>query len=283
MDLSYSQIRNMTCPIRHYFTLIKNNKDLSILPIIIGNIVHKIYSQALLNKNFNFYNDKFVKNELHKIGQHALYDKVCNILKNHIHKNAIQKFPCNVKIEKQYTVSTVNLPHIDQIVNIYNKPDITYLHKGIATVCEIKTGAYNQYDPLQLLYYAWGMSIHTNAEYFITKVFHTADNNINVIYTMDKEELQKCMDRYFESSKKAYVHLGITSIIEVSSIIPTLIANNSHKLTELFNIIHPEQCASCNSFIVCPAYQQEIIKIFKQRMQNIPISDMMMQCEIPHL
>lgn len=278
MDVSYSQIRNMTCPIRHYFTLIKDKSTSSFKPITVGHIVHKLYAKALLVRNFDFYNDTFLTKELHKADKLFLKPTVGPIIEQHIHSSVFKKFPKKLKTEQQYTVVTNRLPHISEEVHIHNKPDVSFFQKDTATVCEIKTGSYQQYDPLQLHYYAWGLSLNSNAQHFISKVLYTVSNSIEVVDVMDKDTLQIRMDRYFDSSSKAYAHLSINNITEVASVMPVLIATESPKLTELFNIIHPEQCVSCNSSIICPAYQKEIIGVFKQRMQNIPISDVLIQC-----
>jgi len=279
MDVSYSQLRNITCPIRHYFTLTKNKSSELFRPATLGHLVHRIYAKAFKNRNFKFVTPDFVQKELINISGANI--NMYNLVTEHIHESVLKKFPKKLEIEAQHTVVTDKLPHIDSEVVIYNKPDISYIQKNVATVCEIKTGGYKKFDPLQLQYYAWGLSLKNNTiDHFVTKVFYTATNNIDVINLFTRDELQTAIDRYLYSSCKAYDFLGIKSSKEVASVLPFLIATNSEKLTGLFNIIHPEQCASCNSSIICPAYLQEVTKTFEKKMSNLTSSDIMIQVNV---
>jgi hypothetical protein len=277
MDIAYTQLRNTTCPIRHYFTLTKNKSAALLKPSTLGHLIHKIYAKALKIRNFNFLTEHYVNNELRAINA-PLNTNMYALVKTHIHEKILKKIPKKVNIECQHTVITNKLPHIDSEVVIYIKPDIAYTQKNILTVCEIKTGKYKKYDPLQLHYYAWGLSLKdSNINHFVMKVFYTDSGVIEVVSLMDRDELQITIDRYLDSSCKAYAFLNINNIKEVASVLPTLIATDSIKLTKLFNMIHPEQCASCNSSIICPSYLQEVTRTFEDKMSNITVSDMLIQ------
>ena len=278
MNVPCLQLRNITCPIRHYFTIVKTKSTNLFKPATLGHIVHNIYAKALKERNFNFVTPEYTQKMLLDINSANTNSNMYNLIKEHIHTSIFKKIPKKISIENQHTVVTNKLPHIANEVVIYNKPDITYIQKNVCTVCELKTGSYKKYDPMQLHYYAWGLSLNNNKlDHFVMKVFYTANNTMEVINLFDREELQLVIDRYLESSCKAYDYLGIKNVKEVSSILPTLVATDSEKLTGLFNIIHPEQCASCNSSIICPAYLQEVIHTFEQKMSNVTVSDKLIQ------
>jgi len=264
------------CPIRHYFTLNRNKNNSLIKLITKGKIVHKIYAKALEIKNFDFVDDAYIAKEL-KVS--TLKKEELQQIYKHIHKSLIKKFPKKLFIESQIISTTDKLPHISSIVNIYNKPDLYYIQDNIATICEIKTGAYKKYDPLQLLYYSWSISLHNkHIENFVHKVIYTSVGKIDVVRLINKEELQTSIDRYFTSSCKAYKLLNIKSVTELSSSMSSLLSTDSNKLTSLFTIIHPEQCASCNSSIICPAYLREVTNTFENKVLNSTSSDKLVQC-----
>lgn len=275
MDLSYSQLRNITCPIRHYFTLLKSKGSFSFKPAM-GQVIHDIYKLALKNRDFNEIDVILIKDILKK---NSCRTDSCELIKKHIHPSIIKKLPKKLFIEQNYCVQTNRLPHISSIIDLYCKPDISYIQNNVGTIIEIKTGDYKKYDPMQLHYYAWILSIsNSNVRHLVTKVFYTSSNELIVIDTLSREEIQVIVDRYFSSSAKSYQTLGISNFKETPSVISNLIDTNSNKLTSLFSTIHPEQCASCNSSIICPAYLKEVTKTFENKMSNVLISDKLIQC-----
>ena len=273
MHISYSQLKNKLCPIRHYFTI--NQKCAEVIkPITIGNIVHKVYADVLKTRSYKNIVPDFIKNELEKEDKYSPH--IENNIKKHIHKGILKKIPKKAILEKKLIVSTNKLPYLDEIVHIYCKPDIYYIQDDVSTICEIKTNAYNKYDPLQLTFYAWAVSLHNqNVKHFVHKVYYTATNQIQVVELVEKEEIQDRIDRYFYSACKAYSTLHISTLVESIPLLATLISTDSKQLTSLFNIIHPEQCLSCNSSIICPAYCKEVTATFECKVATNTSSDIL--------
>ena len=130
MQISYTELCNITCPIRHYFYTMHPNKRTT--GSILGIIVHTIYQHAVQQTSFAFADNAYITTLLHKIKAPYLINSV-NFYKNvysHLHNN-IFKLTKNAIAEQVYTFSTNRLLFIPDITYVYNKPDIVQIHKDI--------------------------------------------------------------------------------------------------------------------------------------------------------
>ena len=95
---------------------------------------------------------------------------------------------------------------------------------------------------------------------------------------IDRDDMPIIIDRYINSANHAYKQLGISNVAEVTSIVSNAIQHNIPALAHVFNNIHPEQCTTCYSSIICPAYHREITNTLVQRATNIPVHEKIIHC-----
>ena len=265
MLLSYSTLRDFSCPLRFVFS--RQNSNINKIKSFIGVIVHNLYYRALSNRktSFEFFDKEYLHNMIMDWEHPPInLTELFYAVKKHLHSEFLQNLECyfDSKIELE-TVFGICIEDLISVVEanswLFIKPDILITTDDEIIIYDIKTSKTMSPDINQLYFYLWVVGKFKEVK-SSTKtrgyIYNTFFNSVKPLIFSNFNNIECIIKRRCASIHKVYSSVDIKHILYVPSMIHeklmSLRSNDSISLNNLVKNLPFNTCETCYYRYLCP-------------------------------